>query len=262
MKLVYALSLLSFIGLSSGGIVSPSTQARIDDAFTPGNGCVNQMDCHKDGVPTADYKSTSVRLQNIANSGSGCCYTYALDKTGNQDCDGGIHGISHLDMDWLCDSDNTQVERISVDGQVLSGESGYGVDGSTCYTGIKWDKGFDDEATHFYEVCITWDAYEAGEMCGTGTSWYQVKARNAFDFGEIVVPSCFHNYDTCAQQGAGLDPAHECACIEELECPEDNPLCNSIEFVANRLQNGNDVEGVCPEGERCCCHCDNCPSFS
>eukprot|EP00484_Ammonia_sp_Unknown_P016474 CAMPEP_0197036372 /NCGR_PEP_ID=MMETSP1384-20130603/13901_1 /TAXON_ID=29189 /ORGANISM="Ammonia sp." /LENGTH=258 /DNA_ID=CAMNT_0042466549 /DNA_START=121 /DNA_END=897 /DNA_ORIENTATION=- len=245
--------LMSFMAYSSNAsysnlIDSGAIEADRDDTCTPsGRDCLREP-C-TDGI-YGNYRTNEITFLGVDTTADGCCYSYRSVKTNNDDCEFNNPDQSHFSLDIDCESSFTITTN---DPQIT-----YPSDGSTCYNGLKFDKQCGSSTGCEYTVCLTFDNFNG--QCCTAPGWYQVKAGTAFAFGETQVPSCNCQSSDCETAGLALREGHVCQCQDE--CDDAGPYCNTIGFVADRLQDPLVDADLCSgSNKKCCCSCPNCDPY-
>jgi hypothetical protein len=114
-----------------------------------------------------------------------CCYQYTSEYDGTNNCAGKAPEQSHLLFDIDCPVGSFSISDAS------SQSVGYGLDGSTCYSGIKVDTGCQEGDLCAYDICVKFANLSPGQ-CPLTSSWVMVKAATEFSFNSLVggIPSC------------------------------------------------------------------------
>eukprot|EP01083_Nonionella_stella_P000561 1586_1 len=152
----------------------------------------NPVDCFDPTRNVITYESSATAPNALSfnakthNLDDDCCYTYNSVYTEDADCTGKKPEQSHITLMMDCEDDNAW-QLTSNNAATTS----YGPDGSTCYTGIKFDTGCDDGNCD-YTVCVKYADPNVQLECPLADGWIMDKAANTFTFNALIqgVPSC------------------------------------------------------------------------
>eukprot|EP01083_Nonionella_stella_P156073 504987_1 len=171
------------------GLPAPVSEQIAEDDGLPEGDCkkISSQNCWTD--PGAhgqnwDYSPNKVSFTGVKydTAKSACLYDYQSVKTDNLNCDGKSPDQSHLVFDIDCPTSAFTLTAAN-DGYI-----GYGLDGSTCFWGIKIDEGCG--GTCNYTVAIQYSTLAAG-VCPYKEGWMMDKASNVFSFNSLDgIPTC------------------------------------------------------------------------